>query len=189
MGDPRRLKKKYKKPKKLWDKDRIKDESKLVKTYGLKNMRELWIADAELRKVRREARRLLALSEEEREKQSKNVLGKLNRLSILSDSADIDDVLSLTVESFLERRLQTLVYKKGLAKTIKQARQLITHGFIAVNGRKVTSPGMIIPKALEDKISYYKPINLDQPLPKDTNESNDGESANEAQEVDTSKEE
>ena len=177
MGDPRRLKKKYKKPKRLWDKERIKEESKLMRKYGLKNMRELWIATAELRKVRREARRLLALSEEERVQLSKNILNKLNRLNILPETAGIDDILSLSVESFLERRLQTLVYKKGLAKTIKQARQLITHGFIAVNGRKVTSPGTIITKALEDKIGYYKPINLEPPTqvekeeqPKESNE-------------------
>ena len=66
----------------------------------------------------------------------------------------LDDVLDLTIESILERRLQTLVFRKGLAKTIHQSRQLITHGHIAINGKKFFSPSYIVPKNEEDKINY-----------------------------------
>ena len=156
MGDPRRLSKKYKRPKKLWDKARIQEESALKREYGLKNTREVWIARAELRKVRREARRSLALPPEEREAVISKVLKKLARLNILGENATVDDILSLTTRDILERRLQTQVFRKGLAKTIKQARQLIVHGFIAVNGVRVTSPGFLVPKNMEEKISYYK---------------------------------
>ncbi len=159
MGDPRRSRKKYKKPKRLWDKERIDEESKLRKDYGLKATRELWIATEELRRVRREARKLLALGEEERARGEKRILDKLARLNISATS--LDDVLSLTVRDFLERRLQTLVYRKGLAKTPKQARQLIVHGFIAVDGVKQISPGRLVTKDEEDKISYYKKIDLE----------------------------
>lgn len=172
MGDPRRLSKKYKKPRKLWDKKRILVESKLKKEYGLKNTREVWIAQAELRKVRREARKLLALPEEVREKEAKRILSKLERFNILSSSATIDDILSLTVRDFLERRLQTIVWRKGLSKTPKQARQLIVHGFISVNGRRILSPGMLVTKEMEDKIDYYKPIQLEVKEVKNSEENN-----------------
>jgi len=66
----------------------------------------------------------------------------------------LDDVLDLTVEAILERRLQTLVFRKGLAKSIYQSRQLITHGHIAIDGKKVFSPSYIVPKNEEDKIEY-----------------------------------
>jgi len=160
MGDPRKLRKKYKAPKRLWDKNRILEQSKLKREYGLKNMRELWIAIQELRRVRREARRLLSFGEEERAMESKKVLGKLARLGILSENASIDDVLSLTVRDFLERRLQTLVFRKGLAKTPAQARQLITHGFISVSGRRTTSPSYLVERSEENSIAYYRPINI-----------------------------
>ncbi len=164
MGDPRRSKKKYKKPKRLWDKERIMEESALKKEYGLKATREVWIALEELRRVRREARKLLALGEEERKKREKIIIDKLKRLNI--NASSIDDILSLTVRDFLERRLQTLVFRKGLAKTPKQARQLIVHGFIAIDGVRQVSPGRLVRKDEEDKISYYKPINLSQPFEK-----------------------
>ncbi|MEM4848851.1 MAG: 30S ribosomal protein S4, partial [Ignisphaera sp.] len=66
-----------------------------------------------------------------------------------------NEILSLTVEAILERRLQTIVWKKGLAKTVYHARQLITHGHIAINGKKVTSPGYLVSRSEEQYIDYY----------------------------------
>jgi small subunit ribosomal protein S4 len=163
MGDPRKITKKYKKPKKLLDKTRVIEEGKLKREYGLKNTRELWIAQSELRRVRREARKLLALSEEERKKGAAIVLGKLERLGILAGDSTIDNVLSLTVRNFLERRLQTLIFRKGMARTAVQARQLITHGFVSLNGRKATSPGTTVTRAAEGNIAYYRQIDLSVP--------------------------
>jgi ribosomal protein S4 len=52
------------------------------------------------------------------------------------------------------------VQKRGLAKTARQARQLITHGFISVNGKKVNSPSYLVPVSEDDSIQYYKKIDL-----------------------------
>ncbi|MFA5106153.1 MAG: 30S ribosomal protein S4 [Candidatus Micrarchaeia archaeon] len=160
MGDPRRLKTKYETPRKQWDTDRISTESKLVSEYGLKNIRELWVALAELKKVRREARRLLSVGDEGAE-ESKKVLGKLTRLGIGTNIDTLDKILTLDVRDFLERRLQTRVLKRGLARTTNQARQLIAHGFVAVNGRKVTSPSYMVPVELEPTLAYFKPISIE----------------------------
>ncbi len=187
MGDPRRSRKKYKKPKRLWDEKRIAEESKLRREYGLKATRELWIATEELRRVRREARKLLALGEEERKRGEKKILDKLERLNISANS--LDDILSLTVRDFLERRLQTLVYRKGLAKTPKQARQLIVHGFIAIDGVKQVSPGRLVRRDEEDKISYYKKIDLEPKVEeeneevKESQDDQNNEANNEVKEV------
>lgn len=158
MGDPRRLRNKSERPKKLWEVDRIEEERGLVETYGLKNMRELWMATAELKKYRREARRLLSISEEERREDSKKILTKLVKLGILKDTSVIDDVLSLEVKDILERRLQTIVMRKGLARTMAQSRQLITHGYISVNSRTVNRPNHTI--TLEDNVGYAKQIDI-----------------------------
>ncbi|HSB46933.1 MAG TPA: 30S ribosomal protein S4 [Candidatus Bilamarchaeum sp.] len=160
MGDPRRLRNKTERPKKLWDLDRIKNDRALMTEYGLKNMRELWRATAELKKYRREARRLLSLTEEERKDDAKKVLQKLARMGVLKEGAVIDDVLSLEVRVILERRLSTLVLRKGLAKTIAQSRQLITHGFIGIKGRMVTRPGYLVSSEEESALSHTKPIDL-----------------------------
>jgi small subunit ribosomal protein S4 len=160
MGDPRRLRNKTERPKKLWDVDRIKHDGALKTEYGLKNMRELWRATAELKKYRREARRLLSVTEEERRDDAKKILAKLARLGMMKEGAVIDDVLSLEVRVVLERRLSTLVLRKGLAKTIAQSRQLITHGFIGISGRMVTRPGYIVSSEEEAALAYAKPIDL-----------------------------
>jgi small subunit ribosomal protein S4 len=190
MGDPRRGRKKYKTPKKLWDISRIREESQLKKEYGLKNMREIWIAQAELRRARREARRSLGLPEGKREEVFGKVVNKLARLGIVSPDATVDDILSLTVKDFLERRLQTRVFRKGLAKTPRQARQLIVHGYISIDGVRVTSPSRMITKEEEGKIGYYKdPSNIfKQPLPESSEEGNAEESGEGSVETESSSE-
>lgn len=160
MGDPRRLKKHYSRPLKLWDKDRIEEEKKLKEYYGLKAMREIWRASEELKRARRVARESLSLEEEEKKKNEQMLIKKLNNLGLLPANATLDDVLSLSVKDFLERRLQTIVYKKGLARTMKQARQLVVHGFIAVNGRRLTSPGYLLTRKEEETVEYFKPYKM-----------------------------
>ncbi len=46
----------------------------------------------------------------------------------------------------LERRLDNVLYRLGMAETRIQARQIITHGHITVNGTKVKSPGFLVRK-------------------------------------------
>lgn len=159
MGDPRRLRNTYESPRKVWDADRIKKEGKLTTDYGLKNTREIWITLQKLKKARRDAMKYLSLGEAAIEK-SKPLMNRLVRLGIIAPDAKPDDVLSLSVENFLDRRLQSRVMKKGLARTARQARQLITHGFIAVKGRRVTIPSYVVSVDEDQYIAYYKPIDI-----------------------------
>ena len=46
--------------------------------------------------------------------------------------------------NLLERRLDNVIFRLKLATTRSQARQIIVHGHIKVNGRKVTSPSYLI---------------------------------------------
>jgi len=146
----RRFRKKYKRPKRPWDKERIAEEKELLKTYGLRRKREIWRTEEILRKYRRLARRLAAEKDKEKEK---ILIQKLIRIGVLKPGATLDDVLGLTVKDFLERRLQTIVFKKGLANTIKQARQLIVHGHVYVNGIRTVYPSYLVNKDEEDKIT------------------------------------
>jgi len=155
MGDPRKTRKQFKRPLKIWDSANIEREKTLKETYGLKNKREIWRTEAILRKKRKSARSLLALPLEERLKREKELLQSLARLGILDEKASLDDVLTLAVESFLERRLQTLAWRKGLANTPKQARQFITHGHVAIGARRVTAPGRIVTLEEEKTLGYY----------------------------------
>jgi small subunit ribosomal protein S4 len=163
MGDPKLSRRKYDTPSHPWQGTRIKEENELIKKYGLKNKRELWKAQSELRNYRRQGRNLLArlrLGDEQAQKERMSLLKKLAILGVLPEDATLDDVLALEVERMLERRLQTLVYLKGLAYTAKQARQLIVHGHTTVNDRKVTVPGYMVKKHEEPSIAYnpYSPV-------------------------------
>jgi len=46
--------------------------------------------------------------------------------------------------SLLERRLDNVVYRMGLATTRSQARQLVAHAHFTVNGKKVNIPSFIV---------------------------------------------
>jgi len=82
------------------------------------------------------------------------LIKKLVTLGVLGPNAGFEDVLLLTVEEILKRRLQTIVFEKGLAKTIYQARQFVVHGHIQVGGKKINAPSYIVKKAEEDMVSY-----------------------------------
>jgi len=156
MGDPKKPRKKWEGPSHPWRKEILEQELELMGRYGLRNKRELWIAKTVLRRMRGKARRLLALPPEERERRGRPLIRKLYKTGLLpSEDATLDDILSLTVDDVLERRLQTIVYKKGLASSIYHARQLIAHGHIAINGRRIRSPGHLVSREEEDKIDYY----------------------------------
>ncbi|MBI5159461.1 30S ribosomal protein S4 [Candidatus Micrarchaeota archaeon] len=175
MGDPKKNKKKYESPRKVWDLTRIVKEQGLLEEYGLRSMRELWAVEQELKKIRREARRLLPLGERG-ETESRKLLTRTARLGLTAESATLDDLLSLKVQDLLDRRLESQVFKRGLAKSMKQSRQIIVHGFVAVNGKRICAPNYIVPVSEEKAISYYKPINLNpEPLTVPTRKSREVE--------------
>lgn len=153
MGHPRKLRKKYSTPRHMWRKERIEEEKELKRIYGLRNSREIWRARFKLRKIRAEARKLLASAGEEAEKRKNMLIKSLSRIGLLKENATLDDVLGLKITDILERRLQTVVYKKKLANTIKEARQLIVHKHIKIGDRIVNVPGYIVRVDEEDKIT------------------------------------
>ncbi len=144
----RRLRKKYEMPRRPWDKERIEEEKSIMKEYGLKRKKELWRSEAILRKWRRIAKGLIGKRDEKKEKE---LIQKLNVLGILNGGS-LDDILGLTVRNILERRLQTIIFRKGLANSPKHARQLIVHGHVKVSGRKILYPSYLVKKEEEDKI-------------------------------------
>ena len=154
MGDPRRLKKKYKKPKHPFQKERLMEELGYLGKYGLRNKRELWKAHAILGKWREIARQSRRLIKDKAVIAQQELIRKLNRLGVLGPEAQFEDVLLLTVDDVLKRRLQTMVFEKGLASTIYQARQYIVHGQIQVGGRKVDAPSYFVKKDDEDTLTY-----------------------------------
>jgi small subunit ribosomal protein S4 len=158
MGSPRRNRSKFEKPKDRWNIDRIKSDGAIIEQYGLKNMKELWKVQTELSRIRGNVRALLSgVSNEE---VMNRIVGRLARLGISNPNATLEDLLDLKENSVLERRLQTIVFRKGLARSIKQARQLTVHGFIMINGKRVNRPGYIVDSQTEKLIGYYKPIDI-----------------------------
>ena len=154
MGDPKKQRKKYDTPRFRWRKDILQEELKLLGQYGLRNKHELWRHKTALSKTRGIARSLISKTTEERAKMENEALTKLKKLGILQETAVLDNVLDLSIEDILERRLQTIVFRKGLTRTIFQARQLITHGHVSIDNRRVTIPGYIVPKTEEAQITY-----------------------------------
>jgi len=154
VGDPKKPKKKYRTPRHPWRSDTLQAELKIAGAYGLRNKRELWRAKTMVSDFRRFARSLLSMTPEQRAKMERQLLDKLFRLGLLPKDAVLDDVLDLKTEDLLERRLQTIVYRKGLAKTIHQARQFIVHGHIAIGDRKIRCPGYIVKRDEEELIQY-----------------------------------
>ena len=149
--------KRYETPNHPFQGERIAQEGDLLGRYGLRNKEELWRAQSELRNYRREARRLIGEAQGDltaAEAAGSEFLARLRRYGILSEGDDISRVLGLDVTDILERRLQTVVYRTGLASTPKQARQFIVHGHVTVDGARVTRPSKTVEIAEEDSIAF-----------------------------------
>ncbi len=154
MGGIRKPKKKYIPPGHPWQKTRLAEELIYVGEYGLRNKRELWRHRTQLTQFRGTARDLVALSREEREVREGQLLGRLNRLALIDENSQLDDILNLTIRDVLERRLQTQVLRQGLAKTMHHARQLIVHGHVVLDNHRVTSPSMLLYRDKEKQLRY-----------------------------------
>ena len=154
MGDPKKQRKKFQTPRFSWRKDVLEEELKYLGQFGLRNKHELWRLKTSLSKTRGIARSLIGKSAEERVKMENELLTKLKKRGILQETAVLDNVLDLSIEDLLERRLQTIVFRKGLTRTILQSRQLITHGHVTIGNRRVTIPGYLVSKEEEAQIAY-----------------------------------
>lgn len=161
MGDPKKPRATYTPPRNPWRSDQLSQELYLLGTYGLRNKRELWKSQTYLSNIRNQARQLLAASADVRGREEPKLLAHLLKLGLIQGGANtLDDVLSLTVENVLERRLQTLVWRRGLAKSPYQARQLVSHGHVSLNERRIDVPSYIVSPEEEGtlKFAYGSPM-------------------------------
>lgn len=156
MGYPGKSRKMFERPRTPWQAERIAGEVEIVKAYGLRNKRELWKAQAFLRKYRQISRKMLAaVSVGQAPQEAEAIVTRLKRLGMLKEDGTLDSVLSMQLGDVLERRLQTQVYRQGLANSLRQSRQFIVHGHIQVAGRRVDVPGFLVERGKEMSIDYY----------------------------------
>ncbi|MFA5953726.1 MAG: 30S ribosomal protein S4 [Candidatus Pacearchaeota archaeon] len=146
----KRKHKTYSRPKRPFEKARIEEEGEIKKEFGLKNKREIWKADAKIKKIREKAKKLIGDSSENQ----KIFFTKLKKIGLNVNS--LGDALALDKKDYLKRRLQTIVKEKELSKTVKEARQLIVHQKVLVDGKVVNSPSYVVPVEFENKISLKK---------------------------------
>jgi len=130
----KKQKKKYSKPRRPHDRMRMDEETELIQRYGLKNKREIWKAEASVARIRNRAKKLIVATNEEK----KAFVEKLQKSGFKVEK--IAEVLALDKEDWLKRRLQTIVHKKNLAYTIKQARQFIVHKHVSIGDQIVNIP-------------------------------------------------
>jgi len=134
-------------PRRPFEKERLDNEMKLIGEYGLRCKREVWRTQMALARIRKAARLLLTLEEKDPRRMFEGgaLLRRLLRLGVLDETKlQLDYVLALKNNDFFERRLQTQVFKLGLAKSIHHARILIRHRHIRVGKQIVNIPSFMV---------------------------------------------
>ena len=166
MGDPKTSRRVWQKPKRPLNYDLMMDELKTLGTFGLKTKRELWKTQTELSRVRLQARSLLALGQEARERKEPILMQSLSKIGLVDQNSTLDDVLNLQVTDLLSRRLQTIAHKKLYFKTPYQARQAIVHGHVMIENNVVTIPSYIVKTEEEAKIRLIPESRFNETLSK-----------------------
>ena len=166
----KRQRKKYSRPQRPFDKIRIDEENVLKDKYGLKNKKEIWRAEAAVSRYRGIAKKLITSSTEEQEA----FISKLVKKGILKEDSQIDDVLDMKKEDYLNRRLQTILFKKGLSKSLKHARQLVTHRFVIIKDRIINVHSYAVDLSEEKgvKLVALKPKAAPKPVMEDQTNAN-----------------
>ncbi len=144
MGDPRKHRKKYTTPSHPWQRARIEEEKIIKKEFALHRKTEIWKMVSLGRSFAAQTKKLISQNDPQSLKERELLLAKLKKIGLLKSGSGIEEALSISSKDVLNRRLQTLVHKKGLARSVAQARQFITHGHITVAGKAVTSPAHIV---------------------------------------------
>ena len=160
MGEPKFSRPRTQTPTHPWKQARIDEEHDLKQRYGLKKvggMREIWREKSALRRHRNQAMKLIGRvdsTEGHYAKEKEQLLDSLTKKGLLQTGADVGDVLEINVEHMLSRRLQSVVYYKGLAPSMRAARNLIVHGHICIGDQRMTVPGYHVLKEEEDSLQY-----------------------------------
>ena len=160
MGDPKKPRKKFHRPRIIWQRDLIEEQKELIKEYGLKNKKEIWRIESQLKKFREQAKNLIVNKTEQGKKETADLIARLAKLNLISPKARLEDILVLKLKDLLERRMQTLVLRKNLAKTINQARQFIVHSHISIGDNKLNIPSYFVTLDEENQISFSKNSSL-----------------------------
>jgi len=153
MGQIKKQKKKYDTPSYPWQAERILEEGKYTKEFGFKNKKEIWKVIAKLKNYKFQVKNYIADKNSGQMKKEKDLLmNKLLKYGLIKKDSKVEDVLDLEPRDLMERRLNTLIFKSRLARSLKQARQFIVHGHISVNGKKITVPSYLVSLEEESKL-------------------------------------
>lgn len=154
MGDIRKHRRKYSKPSHPWQRARIDAEKIILKEFGFKNKTEIWKMESKLKGFKTQVKELVTKDPKQRALEEKQLLDRLYKLGLLNKDAKRENVLDLINLDLFNRRLQTIVFRKGLARSVKQARQFIVHGHIFVNGKEINVPSYLVNRDEEMSIVY-----------------------------------
>ena len=169
MGQPKFSRPKTQTPTHPWKAERIEEEHALKDQYGLKRvggMKEIWRERSALRRHRQLAMKLIGrvdTSEGHFKREKEEFLDSMQRKGLISEDADLDDVLQISVENMLDRRLQSQVYYKGFAPSMRAARNMIVHGHIVLGNQKMNVPGYHVLRNQEADIAYHPSSNFNDP--------------------------
>ena len=154
MGDPKKIRKKYDTPSHPWIKSRIDDEKRVAKEFGTRNKKEIWKMETILKNFKQQAKKLITLDTPQAKVETEHLFRRIAQLGLANGDVSFDVVLGLSIDDLMARRLQTIVFKKGLAHSVKQARQFIIHEHIVVAGKKMTSPSHIVSVSDEASVGF-----------------------------------
>ncbi len=156
MGTIKKQRSKFTGPSHPWERTRLEEEKVIKREYGLKNKKEIWKIASELRRLKAQAKNLIRERNKPDYSRDSEIkfLKSLEKYGWVTVDSPLEAVLSLTPKELMGRRLQTIVFNKGLALTVNQARQFIVHGHITIDNKKIDIPSYMVSITEENKLQF-----------------------------------
>ncbi|MFW5852831.1 MAG: 30S ribosomal protein S4 [Nanoarchaeota archaeon] len=168
MGDPRKRRKNFARPSVLWNEAVLATDKEILREYKPKNKKEIWKMNSFLQNIKDQAKgitsRLGTARAEQAMHEKELLIAKVKRYGLIQkEDVGLSDLLNLTLRDVMDRRLQTVVFKKNLSKTVSQGRQFIVHGHVKVAGKKITSPSYLVSSEEENSVDFVAKSPMSSP--------------------------
>lgn len=146
-----------------WQKARIDEERSIKKQFGTRTKKEIWKMDSRLKRFQDLAKKAVSVKTAQEEKEMMQLLDKARKYGLIKETEGLDAILDLKLPDIMNRRLQSVVFQKGMANSMLQARQFIVHEHVQVNGRTISAPSYLISLAEEGTVEFVRTSSLSDP--------------------------
>uniref|UniRef100_A0A2M4AQY2 U3 small nucleolar ribonucleoprotein protein IMP3 n=1 Tax=Anopheles triannulatus TaxID=58253 RepID=A0A2M4AQY2_9DIPT len=139
-----------------WKETNTLQENKVMRKYHLQKRTDYTAYNNLARQVREVARKIADIDAKHpfRTEMSALLLEKLYVMGLIPTKWDLENANNISASSFCRRRLPLVLVRNKMSENVTHATQMIEHGHVRVGVEVVKDPAFLVPRTLEDFVTW-----------------------------------